>query len=137
MRVSPKGNRLELAIICALFVLLCLWGIVWDVTSGLLASGIDGIMLAAVCGMMALIFAAMLVLELQKAGIVPSFAHKSKVGAAPRASASAASAPAAKPAVTASSAAPSAKTSPAATATTRASSSASQPSTPEPAPQHK
>lgn len=76
--MNPKGNWLELVIISALFVLLSVWGIVWDITSGLLMSGIDGIMLLSVCLMMALIFAAMLVLQLQKGGVLPSFARKSK-----------------------------------------------------------
>lgn len=97
--MNPKGNWLELAVICALFVLLSIWGIIWDITSGLLMGGIDGIMLFAVCLMMAGIFALILALQLQKAGILPSFARKHKAAAAPSAvpkepSASAPSAPA-------------------------------------------
>jgi hypothetical protein len=80
--VSRRGNWLELVIICALFLLLSVWGIIWDITSGLLMGGIDGIMLLAVCLMMALIFAVMLILQFQKAGILPSFG-KSKTVAAP------------------------------------------------------
>lgn len=80
--MNPKGNWLELAVICALFVLLSIWGIIWDITSGLLTGGIDGIMLLAVCLMMAGIFALMLALQLQKAGILPSFARKRKAAAA-------------------------------------------------------
>ena len=76
--MNPKGNWLELVIICALFLLLSVWGIIWDITSGLLTSGIDGIMLIAVCLLMAAIFALMLMLQLQKAGFLPSFASKPK-----------------------------------------------------------
>ncbi len=124
MRVSPKGNWIELVIISALFVLLSLWGIVWDVTSGLLAGGIDGIMLAAVCGMTALIFAAMLVVQLQKAGILPSFGRKAKAAAA--------AAPSARPAA----APPTAATPKPAPAPTSAKSTA-PPSQPSPTPQPK
>jgi bacteriorhodopsin len=85
VEVNPKGNWLELVVICALFVLLSIWGIIWDITSGLLTGGIDGIMLLAVCLLMAAIFAMMLVLQLQKAGILPSFARKAKAAAAPSA----------------------------------------------------
>lgn len=97
--MNPKGNWLELAVICALFVLLSIWGIIWDITSSLLTGGIDGIMLLAVCLMMAGIFALILALQLQKAGILPSFDRKHKAAAAPSAapkepSASAPSAPA-------------------------------------------
>lgn len=83
--MNPKGNWLELAVICALFVLLSIWGIIWDITSGLLTGGIDGIMLLAVCLMVAGIFALILALQLQKAGILPSFARKHKAAAAPSA----------------------------------------------------
>lgn len=76
--MNPKGNWLELVIICALFLLLSVWGIIWDITSGLLTSGIDGIMLIAVCLLMAAIFALMLMLQLQKAGFLPSFASNPK-----------------------------------------------------------
>lgn len=89
--MTPKGNWIELAVISALFVLLSVWGIIWDITSGLLASGIDGIMLLFVCLMMAGIFALMLALQMQKAGLLPTFGH-AKAGAAN------AAAPVAKPA---------------------------------------
>jgi hypothetical protein len=80
--VDPKANRLELVVISALFVLLSLGGAVWDVTSGLLMGGIDGIMLMAVCLAIAAIFAGMLVYQLQKMAILPSFASKSKTASA-------------------------------------------------------
>ena len=95
--MKPKGNWIELAVISALFVLLSVWGIIWDISSGLLAGGIDGIMLLFVCLMMAGIFALMLLLQLQKAGIIPAFSSaKAKTAGAPSAKPAAASPPAAK-----------------------------------------
>ena len=77
--MNPKSNALELAAICAFFALLCVLGIVWSITSGLLTSGIDGILMLTVCLMMAGIFGLMLLLQLINAGILPSFGHsKSK-----------------------------------------------------------
>ena len=43
--MTQKSQPLEMSALCVLFILLSLWGIVWDFTSGLLTSGIDGIML--------------------------------------------------------------------------------------------
>lgn len=100
--MTPKGHSIELVIISALFVLLSAWGIIWDITSGLLASGIDGIMLLFVCLMMAGIFALMLLMQMQKAGIIPAFgsAKAKSATAAPGAKPASAAAPAtaAKPA---------------------------------------
>lgn len=94
--MTPKGNWLELVIISALFFALSVWGLVWDFASGLLFGGIDGIMVAAVCLLMALIFAGMLLLHLQEGGILPSFSRKHKTAAAPSTSAKSAAAPAVK-----------------------------------------
>ena len=41
-------------------ILISLWGIVWDITSGLITSGIDGIMLLLIALMIGGIFSAML-----------------------------------------------------------------------------
>ena len=71
--------------ICGLFILLSLWGIVWDITSGLLASGIDGIMLVFVCLLMGGIFSLMLLLLLHSAGVLPLFGHSKSGVAAPAA----------------------------------------------------
>jgi hypothetical protein len=95
--MTPKGNWIELAVISALFVLLSVWGVIWDITSGLLASGIDGIMLLAVCLMVAGIFALMFLMQLQKAGIVPAFGGTKTKAAAPAPKAAAPATPA-KPA---------------------------------------
>jgi TRAP-type C4-dicarboxylate transport system permease small subunit len=97
--MTAKSNYLELVAISAFFILLCVLGIAWAIASGLLTSGIDGIMLLFVCLMMAGIFALMILLLLMQAGMIPSFG-KSKSKAA---------APAAKPAAPASQPAPQGK----------------------------
>jgi hypothetical protein len=88
--MNPKTNQSELAAISGLFVLLSLWGIVWDVTSGLLAGGIDGIMLLAICLMMGGVFSLELLLIAHSVGLVKF----------PRKSAAAPAAPAQAPAST-------------------------------------
>jgi predicted lipid-binding transport protein (Tim44 family) len=120
LRMASKGSWLDVAGFCLLFILLSIVGIVWDATSGLLASGIDGIMLAAVCLMTAGIFSLMLLMVLHQAGLLPKFG-KPKAEVAPAAAKSAASAPAAaKPAAPASApAAAPAKTPASAPATTQ------------------
>jgi hypothetical protein len=81
--MTPKSYLLEMSALCVLFILLSLWGIVWDFTSGLLTSGIDGIMLLAICLMMGGIFSLMLVVMLWQAGLIPIFKPKdAKEGAA-------------------------------------------------------
>jgi hypothetical protein len=96
--MTPKVNFLELAAICAIFVLLCLLGVAWDFTSGLLTSGIDGIMLLFVCLMMAGVFGAMILVELMEAGLIPRFAHSAPKGTPAIASAAKPAAPASQPA---------------------------------------
>jgi predicted lipid-binding transport protein (Tim44 family) len=100
--MTPKSNLLEMSALCVLFILLSLWGIVWDFTSGLLTSGIDGIMLVAICLMIGGIFSVMLVVMLWQAGLIPIFKPKeAKTGAAAKPAAAAKSAtpaPAASPA---------------------------------------
>lgn len=87
--MNRKQNWLELAILSAFLLVLSVFGLVWDFTSGLLSSGIDGIMFAAVCLLMALIFAGMLVVQLWEAGILPSFVRKKKAAEASATSAKA------------------------------------------------
>src|SRR5580698_5992473 len=67
-----KAHRIEIGALCTAAILLALWGIVWDITSGLLTSGIDGIMLLFVCAMMAGIFFLIMLMELTKSGILPT-----------------------------------------------------------------
>ena len=93
--MTPKSYLLEMSALCALFIILSLWGMVWDFTSGLLTSGIDGIMLLAICLMMGGIFSLMLVVMLWQAGLIPIFKPKPKE-AKEAASAKPAAAPAAK-----------------------------------------
>jgi len=99
--MKPKRHAIEIAVISALFILLAVWGVIWDITSGLLTGGIDGIMLLFVCLMMAGIFAVLMLFELQKAGLIPAFSGaktKAEASASSPATKSAGSAPAAKPA---------------------------------------
>jgi bacteriorhodopsin len=119
--MKPKSNWIELSALCALFILLSIWGIVWDIGSGLLTSGIDGIMLLFICLMMGGIFSLMLVVMLWQAGLIPVFKKtegKAETSAKPAAAAKsttpaapASPAPGAKPAAPASAAAPAQKTS--------------------------
>lgn len=83
--MTVKTCNLELIAISGFFILLCALGILWAVTSGLLVSGIDGIMLLFVCLMMAGIFGLMILLLLQQAGMIPSFGHSKSKAAAPAA----------------------------------------------------
>jgi predicted lipid-binding transport protein (Tim44 family) len=121
--MTQKSNLLEMSALCVLFILLSLWGIIWDFTSGLLTSGIDGIMLLAICLMMGGIFSLMLVVMLWQAGLIPIFQPKAKEGKA---------AASAKPAVAAKSATPAPAASPA-----PAPASAAAPAAPAPAPAQK
>jgi hypothetical protein len=73
---TPRANWIELSVICALFAALALIGIVWEITSGLLTSGIDGIMLLAICLMMGGIFSLMILVMVYQAGVIPFFRTK-------------------------------------------------------------
>jgi hypothetical protein len=94
---TPRANWIELSVVCALFVALALVGIIWEITSGLLTSGIDGIMLLAICLMMGGIFSLMILMMVYQAGVLPFFHAKPAAQPAPKAAA-ATPAPAAKPA---------------------------------------
>jgi fatty acid desaturase len=78
---KPKANWIELSVICALFVVLALIGILWDITSGLLTSGIDGIMMLFICLMMGGIFSLMLLIMAHQAGLLPFFRSGAKAKA--------------------------------------------------------
>jgi len=67
-----KANWLALGAICIFFVLICLAGLASDFVTGLLRSGIDGIMLLAVCLLIAGVFALMLLMVLHQAGLLPA-----------------------------------------------------------------
>src|ERR1700683_2341332 len=70
---NPKANWIELSVICGLFVVLAVIGIIWDLASGLLTSGIDGIMMLAICLMMGGIFSLMILMMVHQAGLLPFF----------------------------------------------------------------
>jgi hypothetical protein len=83
--MTPKENSFELIVVCVFFVLLSLLGIVWDIESRLLVSGIDGIMLLFVCLMTLAIFGIMLLVVLVQAGLLPiPGASKSKAAHPPQ-----------------------------------------------------
>ena len=86
---TPRANWIELSVICALFVALALIGIIWEIVSGLLTSGIDGIMLLAICLMMGGIFSLMILMMVYQAGVVPFFRAKPAAQPAPKAAAAA------------------------------------------------
>ena len=81
--MTPKGNSFELIIVCVFFVLLSFLGIVWDIESRLLVSGIDGIMLLFVCLITLAIFGIMLLVVLVQVGVIPVPGSKSKAATAP------------------------------------------------------
>ena len=70
---NPKANWIELSIVCGLFVVLAVVGVIWDIASGLLTSGIDGIMMLAICLMMGGIFSLMILMMVHQAGLLPFF----------------------------------------------------------------
>lgn len=122
--MTSKAHRIEIGVLCSAIILLSLWGIVWDISSGLLTSGIDGIMLFAICLMTGGIFSLMAVFMLWQAGLIPIFQSKEGKDAAPAKPAAAAksaapaSAVAAAPAATAAAPAPAQKTTPPVPSTT-------------------
>ncbi len=94
---NPKSNWIELSLICGLFVILSLIGIIWDFTSGLLTSGIDGIMMLFICLMMGGIFSLMILMMVRQAGLIP-FLRPAAKGPEASAQKAPASSPAATPA---------------------------------------
>jgi predicted lipid-binding transport protein (Tim44 family) len=99
---TSKAHRIEIGALCTAVILLSIWGIVWDVTSGLITSGIDGIMLLLIALMIGGIFSLMFAHMLWQAGLIPFL----KPAPATTAPAKAAAAPAAKPAAGATAAPP-------------------------------
>lgn len=61
---------IEVAIFAVLIVILSVLGIIWDIASGLLASGIDGLLLLLICLMMAGIFSLQLFLLARQRGLL-------------------------------------------------------------------
>jgi len=93
VQMTSKAHRIEIGALCSVAILISLWGVVWDITSGLITSGIDGIMLLLIALMIAGIFSAMFAHMLWQAGLIPFLKP------APAAAASPAKPAAAKPAV--------------------------------------
>jgi hypothetical protein len=60
-----------LLVTCALVALLALVGLVWDVWSGLLTSGVDGLLILLVCLLIGGVFAGQALLVARKAGWLP------------------------------------------------------------------
>jgi predicted lipid-binding transport protein (Tim44 family) len=87
--MTSKSHRIEIGAVCIAVILLSLWGIVWDISSGLLTSGIDGIMLLLIALMIAGIFTLMFAHMLWQAGLLPflkpapAVAAPAKAAAAP------------------------------------------------------
>jgi len=94
--MTSKSHRIEIGAICIAVILLSLWGIVWDISSGLLTSGIDGIMLLLIALMMGGIFSLMFAHMLWQAGLLP-FLKPKPADAAPATKPAAAAATAAPP----------------------------------------
>lgn len=138
--MTLKSNRIELSILCVFFILLAVWGIAWNISSGLLTSGIDGIMLLLIALMVAGIFSAMLAHMLWQAGLIPFLKPAPAPAAKPAAAKPAAAAPAATAAPAAKPAAPAvaappkpAAASPAATVNAPAASQSAPAPAPKPA----
>lgn len=53
---------IEVAIFSIVIVVLSLLGLIWDITSGLITSGVDGLLLLLVCLMMGGIFSLQLLI---------------------------------------------------------------------------
>jgi hypothetical protein len=92
----------ELAALSLVLLALSVVGIVWDIASGLLVTGIDGILLLLVCLMMGAVFTLELFLVGRQAGWVPAFGggKEGKEKDAPQPAARPVSAKAAAPAAT-------------------------------------
>jgi bacteriorhodopsin len=87
--MTSKAHRIEFGALCALVIILSIWGIIWCISSGLITSGIDGIMLLLICLMMGGVFSLLLAHMLWAAGLIPGFKPAPAV-AAPAAKAAAA-----------------------------------------------
>jgi bacteriorhodopsin len=97
--MTSTAHRIEIGTLCSAAILISLWGIVWDISSGLITSGIDGIMLLLIALMIAGIFSAMLAHMLWQAGLIP-FLKPAAAEAAPAAAVNAPAASQAAPAPT-------------------------------------
>ncbi len=91
--MGVKGEMIELAVISAVMIALSVIGIIWDVVSRLLFSGVDGLLLLATCLLFGGLFSLMLFITLRQMRAL----HAQSSGAAALPAPPAAAAPAAKP----------------------------------------
>jgi hypothetical protein len=135
VQMTSKAHRIEIGALCSVAILISLWGVVWDITSGLITSGIDGIMLLLIALMIAGIFSAMLAHMLWQAGLIP-FLKPAPAAPAASAKPAAVAAPSVKPAApaTATAVPPKPPAAPAATASAPAASQAAPVPAPAPKP---
>ena len=102
--MSFKSDMIGLLILYAVIVLLSVVGIVWDIASRLLVSGLDGIFLLLICLSMAGVFSLEFFVTAKTAGLIKPVklfgrkAAESPAGSAPAANPAAPAAPAANPA---------------------------------------
>jgi hypothetical protein len=88
--MGVKRDMIELAIMSAVMILLSIVGIVWDVSSRLLFSGVDGLLLLATCLLFLGVFSLMLLMTMKQmrameaagAGLFPASAAASAPHAA-------------------------------------------------------
>lgn len=95
--MTSKAHRIEIGALCIAVIIISLWGIIWDITSGLITSGIDGIMLLLIALMIGGIFSAMLAHMLWQAGLIPFLKPAPAPASKPAAAKPAAAATAAPP----------------------------------------
>jgi hypothetical protein len=80
--MNQRKSFIELFGMSALFVLLSLLGLLWDVVSRLLFNGIDGIFLAGICLMMAGIFSLEIYVTARASGLLGTAEKKPAAPAA-------------------------------------------------------
>jgi len=61
---------IEVAVFAFIMIILAVLGLIWDITSGLLASGVDGLLLLLICLMMGGIFSLQLFLLARQRGFL-------------------------------------------------------------------
>lgn len=64
--LAQDSLMMEAVVFCVVIILLSLLGLIWDIASGLITSGVDGLLLLLVCLMMGGIFSLQLFLLLMK-----------------------------------------------------------------------
>jgi hypothetical protein len=80
--MNGKQNPVELLVMCAVIVVLSILGVVGGISTRL-AGSLDGLLMLAVCLMMALIFALLLLVLLKEQGWIGRKHGPSEAGTAP------------------------------------------------------